>query len=235
MQGIESNPSKLGFLPELASNVMASFLYDKAVKPIVEPTDVASAAPQDVSSTVIRSEQLKHMVFTSLGLTGDWKQMLGDVAKPFAMMVYGLAGGGKSTFNLIFAKYLAETLNKRVLYVSGEEGLTATMKEKFERLRAYHPNIFISAGQPTSYNGYDIVFVDSVNYLHLSEEDLKVLLETNMPKGISFVLVFHSTKEGNYRGVATFEHLVDISMKVEAGVTSIGKNRFGGHGSMRVY
>lgn len=234
MQGIEDKPASLGFLPELATGVISSFLYDKATKPAITP-EATSMATVNASSNVIRSEQLKHMVFTSLGLTGNWKEMLGDVAKPFAMMVYGLAGGGKSTFNLIFAKYLAGELNKRVLYVSGEEGLTATMKEKFERLQAYHPNIFISEGLPASYDGYDVVFVDSVNYLHLNEDDLKVMLELNMPKGISFVLVFHSTKEGNYRGVATFEHLVDISMKVEAGVTSIGKNRFGGHGSMRVF
>ena len=109
------------------------------------------------------------------------------------------------------------------------------MKEKFERLQVFGPNVFLSDGMPASFDGYDVAFIDSINHLGLSEEDLKKLLEVNLQKGISFVFVFHSTKDGNYRGVATFEHLVDISMKVDQGITTMGKNRFGGQGSMQVY
>jgi nucleoside-triphosphatase THEP1 len=229
-------PPALGFIPELASTVVASLIYDQvSTNPGKSNTPASANSSISSSSSVIRSEQLKNMKFSPIGLTGEWKDLLGDVTKPFALMVYGKPGSGKSTFNLLFAKYLAQELNKKVLIVSGEEGFSATMKEKFERLNVYHPIIFITDELPESFNGYDVVFIDSVNHLQLSEEDLKKILENNLPKGISFVFVFHSTKEGNYRGVTTFEHLVDISMKVEGGITSIGKNRFGGHGSMKVY
>jgi nucleoside-triphosphatase THEP1 len=229
-------PPALGFIPELASTVVASLIYDQvSTNPGKSNAPALMNNSNAISSSVIRSEQLKNMKFSPIGLTGKWKDLLGDVTKPFALMVYGKPGSGKSTFNLLFAKYLAQELNKKVLIVSGEEGFSATMKEKFERLDVYHQNIFITDELPQTFNGYDVVFIDSVNHLQLSEDDLKKILENNLPKGISFVFVFHSTKEGNYRGVTTFEHLVDISMKVDGGLTTVGKNRFGGHGAMKVY
>jgi len=52
-------------------------------------------------------------------------------------------GEGKSTFAIQFANYLAENI-ETVIYFSGEEGFSKTMKDKIVRNNAVSENLFLA-------------------------------------------------------------------------------------------
>jgi hypothetical protein len=173
--------------------------------------------------TVISSSELAGMDFETIGLRGKYKDLIGDPSVGFSAMVFGLPKSGKSTLCIDFAKYLAENHGK-VLYVAIEEGFGYTLKEKFERLGAIHPNLIIAEKLPDDLTPYHFVFIDSVSKARLTSHDLTKLRKEN-PK-TAFVFIFHTTKEGNFRGQQDFAHDVDVIIEVENGVAK-ANGRFG--------
>jgi predicted ATP-dependent serine protease len=185
---------------------------------------------------IISSTQLKNMDFTMFGFEGEWNDHLGKVMTPFSMMVHGAPGSGKSTYCIKLAHYCASQINKNVLYVGAEEGFNATMKDKFDRLDAYHENLHLTGEMPDKFDkNYDIIFLDSVHVLEIDPVRLTEIVEEMKLQNTSLVFIFHSTKAGQYRGATTNEHLIDISVKLENGATTFSKNRFGGFGVMYVF
>ena len=180
--------------------------------------------------TVISSSELAGMDFETIGLKGKYRELIGEPSVGFSAMVFGLPKSGKSTLCIDFAKYLAENHGK-VLYVAIEEGFGYTLKEKFERLGAIHPNLVISEKLPDDLSPYQFVFIDSVSKARLSSQDLTKLRMDN-PK-TAFVFIFHTTKVGNFRGQQDFAHDVDVIINVENG-SAKASGRFGVGGSIKV-
>jgi hypothetical protein len=180
---------------------------------------------------VISSSELAGMEFETIGLKGKYRELIGDPSVGFSAMVFGLPKSGKSTLCIDFAKYLSENHGK-VLYVAIEEGFGYTLKEKFERLGAIHPNLVIAEKLPDDLTTYQFVFVDSVSKAGLSSQELTRLRKEN-PK-TAFIFIFHTTKEGNFRGKQDFAHDVDVIIEVENGVAK-ANGRFGVGGRMDVF
>ncbi|HEY4787344.1 MAG TPA: hypothetical protein VIH57_14895 [Bacteroidales bacterium] len=180
---------------------------------------------------VITSTELAGMEFETIGLKGRYRELIGDPSVGFSAMVFGLPKSGKSTLCIDFAKYLAENHGK-VLYVAIEEGFGYTLKEKLERLGAIHPNLVIAEKLPDDLAPYQFVFIDSVSKAGLSSQDLTKLRKDN-PK-TAFIFIFHTTKEGNFRGKQDFAHDVDVIIGVENGVAK-ANGRFGVGGSLDVF
>ena len=78
---------------------------------------------------------------------------------------------GKSYLCIDFAGYLARNHGK-VLYVAKEEGLDYTLQQKLNDKDVGHPNLYVSSVLPESLSAYNFIFIDSVNKLGLSPEDL---------------------------------------------------------------
>lgn len=171
---------------------------------------------------VLGSIEIQSMEFSTLPFTGVWKTFLGMPSENFKIMVYGRAGNGKSTFSLLLAGYLSRNLHKRVLYVAGEERFGYTLKEKVQRLGIANENLYLADELPYSFNGYDVIFFDSVNTLDLDAS----VLET-FPKDKAYVWIFQSTKTGQYRGSQAYSHNSDTVVKVEKLKATLDKNRFG--------
>lgn len=190
-----------------------------------------SGVDQDIE--MISARSLEDMTFDYLGLTGEWLDFLGNVTIPFSLMLHGLPGSGKSTLAVKFAGYLAKTLNKKVLYVAAEERFGATLQDKFARTNSFSDNITITRVLPEDLTRYDFVFIDSVNELELDPKAISDLITFNPSQ--CFVFVYRSTKGGDFRGEGEHENIVDISVKVEAGRTTMRKNRFGGSGQIIIY
>lgn len=171
----------------------------------------------------INSLSILNAKFDVLEFTGKWADFFGKPSKNFRFMVYGKPGNGKSTFSLRLAGYLSKQLDKRVLYVAGEEKFGYTLQEKLERLNVANANLYIATECPKDFSGYDVIFIDSVNTLGLEAEELQA-----MPKNKAYCFVFQSTKDGNYRGTQEFAHDADVVVKVENMVAVTEKNRFGG-------
>jgi len=171
------------------------------------------------------------MDFETIGLEGKYKELIGDPSVGFSCMVYGKPKSGKSTMCIDFAKHLAQH-HGNVLYAAIEEGYGYTMKEKLERLKALHKNLYISEIIPTKLKQFDFVFIDSVSKGKVDNDKLNELIKAN-PK-TAFVFIFHATKEGDFRGGQENAHDVDCIIEVKDGVAN-GKGRFGIGGEIEVF
>ena len=171
------------------------------------------------------------MQFETIGLQGKYRELIGDPSVGFSAMVFGLPKSGKSTLCIDFARHLAEH-NGKVLYVAIEEGFGYTLKEKFERLNAIHPNLVIAEILPDDLSQFQFVFIDSVSKAGLTTDDLTRLLKEN-PK-TAFIYIFHTTKEGNFRGKQDFAHDVDVIIEVEKGGAK-ANGSFGVGGTMPIW
>lgn len=180
---------------------------------------------------VIRSTDLADMNFETIGLKGKYRELIGDPCVGFCAMVYGLPKSGKSTLCIDFAKYLAENHGK-VLYCAIEEKFGYTLKEKIERLQASHPNLFVSETIPDDLSKYDFVFIDSVSRAGLDMDAIRKLRQDN-PR-TAFIFIYHTTKEGNFRGKNENAHEVDVIVEVADG-KAIGNGRFGIGGKVGVF
>lgn len=179
---------------------------------------------------VVPSGELLGMEFQTIGLKGKYKELMGDPSVGFSAMVYGLPKSGKSTLCLDFAKYLAEHHGK-VLFCAVEEGFGYTLKDKIERLNASHPNLYITDRVPQDVSMYQFVFIDSVSKAGIDIPDIE-LLRKQHPE-TSFIFIYHTTKEGRFKGTNTHAHEVDVIIEVAKGeVKATGRFNAGGRMSL---
>jgi predicted ATP-dependent serine protease len=170
------------------------------------------------------------MAFETIGLQGKYRQLIGDPSVGFSAMVFGLPKSGKSTLCLDFAHYLAQHHGK-VLYCAIEEGFGYILQEKVNRLKAAHPRLFVTDRVPETPGQFDFVFIDSVSKAGLEIEDMDTLRKAH-PR-TSFIFIYHTTKEGRFKGSNTHAHEVDVIIQVEKGRAK-GKGRFGVGGEVEV-
>jgi len=181
---------------------------------------------------IMSSMDFADMKFNSIGFTDKWRELMGDPAPGFTAMVFGKPKTGKSYLCVEFAGYLARN-HGNVLYVAREEGLDATLQIKLNDKNVKHPNLFVSDYLPEDLSEYDFIFLDSVNKLGLSSKDLDVLRKTN--PGKSFIFVFQTTKDGNFRGKNEFQHDVDVVIEVAEKGKAVQFGRYNQGGEMSIF
>jgi hypothetical protein len=170
--------------------------------------------------------------FTTIGFKDKWLELIGDPAPGFTAMVFGRPKMGKSYLCIDFAGYLARNHGK-VLYVAKEEKLDATLQKKLSEKDVANENLFVSDFLPEDLSAYDFIFLDSVNKLELSPEELANLKVRN--PGKSFVFVFQTTKEGKFRGANTFQHDVDVVIEIPEQGKAVQFGRFNQGGEMQIF
>lgn len=179
---------------------------------------------------IVSSGELLAMDFQTIGLKGKYRDLIGDPSIGFTAMVYGLPKSGKSTMCLDFANYLASHHGK-VLYCAIEEGFGYTLKEKIERLKAHHSNLYITDRVPENLSDFEFVFIDSVSKAGLDVNAIGQLRKLH--PDTSFIFIYHTTKEGKFKGVNEHAHEVDVIVQVDKGkATSTG--RFNAGGSLEI-
>ncbi len=181
---------------------------------------------------IMNSVDFAKMQFDSIGFSGKWLDFIGDPAKGFTAMVFGKPKMGKSYVCIDFAGYLARNHGK-VLYVAKEERLDATLQKKLNDTNVKHPNLFVSDFLPENLSEYNFVFIDSVNKMELLPNDLDALKTKN--PGVSFIYVFQTTKEGNFRGSNHFQHDVDVVIEVPEKGKAVQNGRFNQGGEMQIF
>jgi len=169
-----------------------------------------------------------------------WRPVVGEAKKPFALMSHGAAGSGKSTLGLLAALELFEA----GVYLSAEEGLSATLQARLRRLEAYKEDLYFLSGagwrQAFTFaeeKGAEVVIIDSLGLVEVTPWDVVDLVQK---LGISAWLICHETKSGGYRGASSVAHAVDVVISCE-GVEENGavkgrveKSRFGGLGCFSI-
>lgn len=189
-----------------------------------------NGSEDEEGALIVSSGELLKMDFQTIGLKGKYLELIGDPSIGFTAMVYGLPKSGKSTMCLDFANHLASNHGK-VLYCAVEEGFGYTLKEKIERLGAQHANLYITDRVPENLSDYKFVFIDSVSKAGMDVEDIDRLRKLHPET--SFIFIYHTTKEGKFKGVNSHAHEVDVIIQVDKGqATSTG--RFNAGGAMRI-
>ncbi|HEU4471090.1 MAG TPA: hypothetical protein VFR58_08405 [Flavisolibacter sp.] len=228
---------------ELKKN-LKSFITNKSVKTLeIEQAvlngleGILGCACQSLNGfgskpAIMNSMDFANIEFDTLGFRGKWLELIGDPSSNFTAMVYGKPKMGKSYLCVDFAGYLARNHGK-VLYVAKEEGLDMTLQKKLNDKAVAHPNLFVSSFLPTSLANYDFIFLDSVNRLGLDPNDLNKLKAANPTK--SFVFIFQSTKDGNFRGANSFQHDVDVVIEVPQKGKAVQMGRFNQGGEVNIF
>ncbi|MDO8998325.1 MAG: hypothetical protein Q7W45_01065 [Bacteroidota bacterium] len=201
---------------------------DTKVTPAIPITTYNTQLPKGVMSSM----EFSNVQFKTLGFVGKYRKLIGDPSKGFTAMVYGKPKMGKSFLCVDFAGYLARNHGK-VLYIAREEGLDMTLQEKLNAKDVKHPNLFVADTIPEDLSFFDFIFFDSVNKLGLSASDLETLKQANPNK--SFIYVFQTTKEGNFRGANEFQHDVDVVIQVPEKGLAVQNGRFNQGGEMRIF
>lgn len=191
-----------------------------------------SGVPEKSDGKIMSSVEFAKKEFSCLGFTGKWLNLIGDPSPGFSVMVFGKPKMGKSYLCVDFAGYLARNFGK-VLYVAKEEKLDATLQKKLKEKDVAHENLFVADNLPEDLSQYDFIFLDSVNLLGLSPEDLRNLKANNPGKG--FIYVFQTTKAGNFRGANSFQHDVDVVIEVPERGKAVQFGRFNQGGEMTIF
>lgn len=181
---------------------------------------------------VMNSTDFVSLQFNTLGFKDKWLKFIGDPSSGFTAMVYGMPKFGKSYLCLDFAGYLARN-HGRVLYVAKEEKLDKTLQDKLRDKNVAHTNLVVADAIPSDLSGYDFIFLDSVNKLRLTPQDLEKLKADN--KGKSFIYIFQATKGGQFKGNNEFQHDVDIVIEVPEIGRAVQYGRFNQGGEMEIF
>lgn len=179
---------------------------------------------------IIRSTELAGIEYHALDFTGKWLELFGQPSVNFHCAVHGMAGEGKSTFCIQFAHYLASDFGP-VVYVSGEEGFSKTMKDKFVNNNAVSDDLAIAdlrnykeLVDEIKPNTYNFIFIDSLDNMHIGAQELKELRK--LYSASALITISQSTKDGKIRGSYEIVHDADIAVSVSQGVATTVKNRF---------
>ena len=178
----------------------------------------------------------------------------GGIVPGSLVLIGGSPGVGKSTLML----KLAGNLDKKVLYVAGEES-PGQIKIRAERLGIKNKNLFIMPEIVVENileeikNGYDLVIIDSIQTIYSQNitsapgsvsqvreatfEFMRVAKESKIP----IFIIGHITKEGSIAGPRVLEHMVDTVLYFEGDasrelrILRAFKNRFGSTSEIGIF
>lgn len=170
--------------------------------------------PKTMTSQELANEQYETIDF------GKYSASLGRPARGFQTLIYGAPGAGKSTYAIGLAGYIADNLGK-VLYISSEEGFSSTIKDKLINNTNLPDTLVLSDCSDKNKlkmlingNMSPYVFIDSINNMNISPNELEALKGELRAKNISMFCVCQSTKEGELRGSNEYIHNADTVLKL---------------------
>lgn len=191
------------------------------------------------------------------GITELDRVLGGGIVKGSVVLLGGDPGIGKSTLLLQLCEAFRGKMD--VLYVSGEES-AVQIKLRAKRLGVTGENVTIITETDTqsvceyiSQNKPDLVMIDSIQTMHISEiassagsvvqvrESTSMLLRTGKALNIPVMIVGHVNKGGEIAGPKVLEHIVDTVLYFEGErnqsyrILRAIKNRFGSTNEIGVF
>ena len=179
----------------------------------------------------------------------------GGLVSGSVTLLAGEPGIGKSTLTL----KLALSLNKTVLYVTGEES-AEQIKLRAKRLKDENKQCYVlneskleNVISEAEKLFPELLIIDSVQTLSIDEIDsvqgsttqirhcAEVLIKYAKTKQIPTLIIGHVTKDGSIAGPKILEHMVDTVLQFEGGknhlyrIVRSTKNRFGNTNEIGIY
>lgn len=171
----------------------------------------------------------------------------GGLVPGSVLLLGGEPGIGKSTLSL----QLALELDRKILYVSGEESLSQ-IKMRAERIKPDTNNCFLfnetdsqSIIETAKQLDPDVLIIDSIQTLHspfiessagsISQirESSSEIIQYAKTNNVPTIIIGHINKEGHIAGPKILEHMVDVVLQFEGDrhhnyrILRAKKNRFG--------
>lgn len=189
-------------------------------------------------SGIMNSQDLMNYRYDCYTFQGKWHDLIGDPGKRFHMMVFGRPKQGKSIFCVQFANYFSQNFGP-VLYVAAEEGFSVTLQKKIREFGMANNNMdfanyrnYEQIRAALQAKPYRCVFIDSVNFIKITPEQIEELKAEN--PNTAFVTVQQATKGGQFRGSQEYAHNCDIIIEVIAG-TAHQQGRYQVHSEMPIF
>jgi len=181
----------------------------------------------DAKETMSLSE-LQQKQFKTLDFDGEWEKLIGTPEQNFALMIYGQAGHGKSTFAVNLSEYLANKFGY-VLYNSAEEGVSLSLQDKLKKVNSNELRVssfkdFDSIKKHLKQSLSRFIVLDSVNHMDLTADQVEELKRIDPTRG--FITIHQVTKLGEFKGDNKFLHNCDIEIMVDDRVPIVKKNRY---------
>jgi len=179
----------------------------------------------------------------------------GGIVKGSVILLGGEPGIGKSTLSL----KIALTLEKKVLYVSGEESneqikLRANrLKDKNEHCYIYNETEINTIIKTSEEIKPHLIVIDSIQTIYNNEIDAipgtisqikhsaEILIKYAKERCIPIIIIGHITKDGAIAGPKVLEHMVDTVLLFEGDKNHLYrlvrsmKNRFGSTNELGIY
>jgi len=189
-----------------------------------QASDFAGEEGGENVNGIMSSSDLMNYQYNQYPFSDKWGDFVGQPSINFHAMVYGRPKQGKSILSVQWAKYLSENFGK-VLYVASEEGFSVTLQKKVMEFAMDNNNLdfanfrdFEQIKNAVNKGKYKFVFIDSVNFIKITPEDVEDIKAEN--PSTAFITIQQATKNGNFRGSQEFAHNCDIVIRVEAGMAS---------------
>lgn len=189
-------------------------------------------------SGIMNSQELMNYSYDCYPFQGKWHDLIGDPGKRFHMMVFGRPKQGKSIFCVQFANYFSQNFGP-VLYVAAEEGFSVTLQKKIREFGMANNNMdfanyrnYEQIRSALQAKPYKLVFIDSVNFIKITPEQIEELKAENPQT--AFVTVQQATKGGQFRGSQEYAHNCDIIIEVITG-TAHQQGRYQVHSEMPIF
>lgn len=182
------------------------------------------------SEKVVSARDLDEVYYPTLGFEGIWKKFFGLPSTNFRCLIHGNPGEGKSTFGMWLGRYLAQNFG-RVLYVSGEEGLNKTFKDKLDFCKADVKNFFVAdfrTGEEFMKevlpNEPHFIILDSLHDMGIDAKMMKTIKDRYHNTAI--IAIDQNNKKGELFGTNEMKHLNDIVVNIRDYTAETTKNRF---------
>jgi len=205
------------------------------------------------------NEVVEEEIYRFSSLDTELDNVLGGGIVPGSLtLIGGSPGVGKSTLLLKVGANIA-SLNKDVLYVTGEES-TSQIKLRANRLKSNHDSLYLLSEilleqilVELEHRKYDFLIIDSIQTIY-SENITSApgsvtqvrqitfeLMRIAKEKDLAIFIIGHITKEGSIAGPRVLEHMVDTVLYFEGDssqelrILRGFKNRFGATSEIGVF
>jgi hypothetical protein len=173
--------------------------------------------------------------FKSYPFEGEWLDTFGEPEKNFRAIIYGKSGNGKTEFAIKWAKYMASFT--KVYYNSYEQGISKSLQDALKRNNMQEVVGKIIFGNKESFdemvdrlskrNSPSCIFVDSRDYINMTADQFKFLVERFKNKSFIILCWEDSGKPlGNH--AKAIEYMCDMKIYVREFIAR-PRSRFGGN------
>ena len=183
--------------------------------------------------------QIIEREFKQLALPQRWEDLLGKPTPNFCSIIYGPANNGKSPFSVQLAEVLSQF--GKVLYVSSEELISATLKERLVMNNIQSDKVRF-AGVRTADDIETLVrrihprfiIIDSVQICNLTFKDFTRLKNKEFKNRKGWHLVSQTSNTGRMMLPQKWAHEVDAKIQIVRGIATC-VSRFKSSGRMEVF